>query len=352
MCKFQVLLPSVIFVASIGAGSAWSDTCESVYQNATRNYVFSQNNWSYLNSVYDNQCTTTGDRQSTTWNSSMNILADALPVSMTGNASTSEDKMTNFCHYYHGVTSEQKQNILETDSVVVEALSNFNTCVQIESQAHVTITHKFANPDSIVFNFAFNGGGTTFLDVEGVSTGGNIVCTSSGGTDGAPSTLDQTSHFSAKDNFTILCKRTPIPGANGGAQYAATSIAIATNIDSYTISIPSDSIYSNDLASDATTKINDLTANLNAATANSANLTQQLQTLSSSINNQKVALTHVIVAWANPGGGTYFACGTPPATIQKVVCPDPHVYYNILETNAVGGGSCGTAHLVAVCVTR
>lgn len=347
--KTILLYPALTAFAGVLCltGPARSDGCDDVYRDAVRNYSFSQNDYSTLNSVYDNQCTVTGERQKYTWDSSMDIVVESLPIGMTGNASAAIDKMTNFCRYYHTYRHDSFHQQVSTNTVVVEALKNFNACKQIESEAGVTITHKFANPDSVIFNFQFRGGGTTVLSLQGVVASKNLTCRSNrNATPGHSDVVNDTTRFEARENFTILCRREPTRKGDGSADYSPASIAIATSIESYVLSMPSDSIYSNQLASDATKKIGDLSSRLTDVTKDR----DALQALKDRVDKLKIEINPVVIGSAHPGGGgKWYPCGQDMEVVKRELCQGA-IYSSWSRVASEGGGGCGYDRNAVVCV--
>src|SRR5262249_33828276 len=245
-------------------------------------------------------CLRTGERKKFRWDSSMGVVIEGLPVNMTGNAQADLDKMSNFCHNYSSLRYEKGRQEAGTSTVVVEALSNFNACKEIEAEAGVTVAHQFADPNAVVVNFNFRGGGTRVMSVQGVVTSPNLSCRSNRAKSaGKGDIVNAQTRFEERNNFTILCTRAGQKTTKGTVEFAPGALAIATNIASYAISMQSDSVYSNELASNATARINELHASNTALTKER----EALQALKQRVDNLKVEVHSVITGNPHPGGG-------------------------------------------------
>lgn len=105
---------------------------------------FYENNWSSLNTVYDQMCSATGEKKRLRWDSSLGIVVDGLPINMTGNAKSSSEKAENVCRNYHALRFDASHRVVQKDEVVVAALDSYNACKAIEARTGVLVTHKFA----------------------------------------------------------------------------------------------------------------------------------------------------------------------------------------------------------------
>jgi hypothetical protein len=160
-----------------------------------------------------------------------------------------------------------------------------------------------------------------------------------------------------RQNFAITCERNKNPKPDAGSAYAylPASLAIGTNVDSYTLSLPADSIYNNNLASDATSKIKGLQSALSGLQNNLGDETNKFNSVSSSLSDlngrlskMKVSVTKANIGQFNPGGGMFGGCGTNVQTLVNQFCPSPG-RATFIETSSKGGGQCGYAEFVIGC---
>ena len=275
----------------------------------------------------------------------MSIIVQAIPINMTGNGKSNEEKADAFCHTYNTLRFDTSHNSVAKDEVVKSALDAYNACKEIESRTGVLVTHKFADPDSILVNFDFKNS-NTFLRIDGVLAN-NMVCRSNS----APKkqeALSQKSQFEMRANFAITCARThPNTDKN---KYVPGSLAIATNITSYTISMPADSIYNNSLASDATAKITGLQQALAASQDQKTTAEKNLSEANKKIDGIKLVNHRIMVGQFNPGGGFEFhGCGTNLNQVKDSLCKGA-VQSSIIKGNDVSGHQCGYADFVITCL--
>jgi hypothetical protein len=122
----RALLP-FLMACSIAQAS-----CDDVYRDNVRNRDFSEKNWSSLNTLYDQLCTSSGEKRNSSWNASLDVIVEDIPIGMTGGGKDASEKTSNFCHYYNSYRYDASHKEIKTDDVVVDALNNYNVCKNIE----------------------------------------------------------------------------------------------------------------------------------------------------------------------------------------------------------------------------
>lgn len=122
------------------------------------------------------------------------------------------------------------------------------------------------------------------------------------------------------------------------------SLAIGTNIESYTLSVTADTVYSNNLASAATAKIKGLQESLD----NELNKNVGLSALSDRIGKLNVKATKANIGQFNPGGGMFGGCGTNIDTLVAQFCGNAPKTFK-LQTGNRGGGQCGYDEWIIAC---
>jgi hypothetical protein len=337
---------ATILLAGVPSGAY--ATCEDVYRDSVKDHVVYDNDWSALNTIFDRECTKTGSKSATSFDSSMGLMIDELPINMTGNGKTSDEKVSNFCKLYVGMRFDKSHLSVVTDTVRVEALDRFNTCKAAERDG-IDISHKFADPAAIDVNFDFTKG-TTVLNVDSVLST-NLECRANAVT---PKTLDKFTHFSWKTNFAIACTRFGGNGKDGNIQYPPASLAIATNYGSYAISMPSDTLYNHQLASEAVAKINSLTATLSGVVDALGVANKEKADLSAfkdSVSRLRIEVHSVITGNPHPGGGgQLFGCGTSSAVMTASLCPNAKFSSVDLISGGAPGGQCGYNRFAVTCI--
>jgi hypothetical protein len=324
---------------------ARAEGCDDVYLNSIRNKYNSIEDYASYNALYDQICNADGERKNLSWESSMGIVIDAIPINMTGNGKSSEEKASSFCHFYHDVRYDSSHVAVSKDEVVVTALSNYNTCKEIESKTGVVVTHKFADPDSIVVNFEFKNT-STFLRIDGVLAN-NMACRSNNAPWGQAQLSDR-SHFEMRENFAITCARTH-PRENRNA-YLPGSLAIGTNISSYTISMPADSIYDDRLASETSSKIAGLNQSFSETQKKLSETKEKLSQATNKISGLHMVQHRVMTGTWNPGGGyEFYPCYTKLDQVQDSLCKGA---YKATTTPSYwrDGETCGYHSYVITCL--
>jgi hypothetical protein len=275
----------------------------------------------------------------------MNVVIDAIPIGLKGNGQSNKEKADAFCHTYSTLRYDASHSSLAKDEVVTSALTSYNACKEIEGRTGVTVTHKFADPDAILVSFDFKNN-NTFLRIQGVLAN-NMVCRSTEAP-GNQKVLNENSRFEMRSNFVIACGRTH--PKSDKAKYVPGSLAIGTNITSYTISLPADSIYNDSLASETTAKINGLQRSLTASQRDVEQLNSKLSDATKQINGLKMVPHRVLIGQYNPGGGLdFYGCGTDPNKLVANYCKgaSQNIMTKGLET---GNDQCGYASFIITCL--
>jgi hypothetical protein len=328
----------------ICAPPSFAGNCEDVYANNVRNRTFAESDYTTLNTLYDNLCSSSQRKSSLSWDSSMNIIVDSLPMGMTGNAKSTNEKADAFCHAYSTLRYDTSHRSLAKDEVVTSALNAYNACKEIESRTGVVVTHKFADPDSIIVNFDFKNT-TSFLRIDGVRAN-NLVCRSNEAP-GNRKILNENSNFEMRSNFVITCGRTH-PQSNPRS-YVPGSLAIGTNITSYAISLPADSIYDNSLASDATAKITGLQKSLDSVQSEKSDLSSKLSEANKKIKGVRMEQHAISIEENNGGGYEYYGCNTKPEDVRDKDC-NGAFQSSISKALSSAGGHCGHTFFVITCL--
>ena len=341
------ILCGICALLAIGHSSVvWATGCDDVYRDAVRNRNFSESDYSSLNTVYDQLCTSTGEKNSSGWNVGLNVIVEDLPIGLTAGGKDNSEKVTNFCHNYHSLRYDASHKVAQSDEVVVAALKNYNSCKEIEFRTGVVVTHKFANPDALLVNFDFKNA-NTFLKIDGVLAT-NLTCRSNEAPKGQEA-LSKTSNFEMRANFVISCYRVRSSTPDKGAAYAylPASLAIGTNIDLYTLSMEADSLYNNNVASDATAKIRGLQQTLSAEQGKNV----ELSNFKARVDKMNVDIIPVVTGDAHPGGGgTWYPTNTNMDDVtKKLLCPGA-VWSGWKRIATEGGGGHGYGRNAVVCI--
>jgi hypothetical protein len=251
--------------------------------------------------------------------------------------------MSNFCREYKSLRFDSAHKEVRSSSVVVEALRNYNSCKLIEARTGAIVTHKFSESGVVI---SFDLKRNSVLKVQGVIAR-NLACRVNDAPEGVNKELGEQSAFEMNTNFSIVCRRAEDENANGNTSLKPASVAVATSVDAYVVSLPADTIYNNHLASDATAQIAGLTKSLKEVTENR----DELIKYKSRMDDMKVEVASVIVGSPHPGfGGKLYACYTPTDLIKKDICDSaPYSRIDVIQ-RATGGGHCGYTRYAVVCL--
>lgn len=345
-------LEAASFIVAMVAGiSTAVAACEDVYREATRNLSFTQTDIAQLNALFDHHCRSTGELNQQTFDSSAGFPIEGIPVEFTGDFSNLRTRSENFCQNYRNVRFDTQHNTVANSIVVVEALNSFNQCKAIEQQSRgVTVTHQFAAPDTILINFTFYNN-LTLLALQGVATSDNIICRSNMPANGfSGGEVNDQTVFTIDRNFAMICSRSGVPQQDGSVEYRPGSIAVATNSGSYIVPVLADTLYSNHLASQATSTIGSLQANLNDVTARFTATSSNLNTLTERLRNLRLESKTVVLGQFHPGGNIeHRGCGSSIEAVQAEICPGAVSITNH-HVQSVGGHQCGYATFSVACV--
>lgn len=328
---------------TLSAVPAFSQSCAEVYKDAVRDVSFTRFDLASLHAVYDHQCRSSSSSAGGSLESSVGLLVEMIPIDFTLGASGSKEKIENFCKTYREIRESKIGADIKKSTVVTEALSSFNECKRIEQAAQVVISHASANPDSVAVFFKFLNTNTV-LRIEGVAAR-EFECRHPI-PQGALSSnaLTPTSKFEMRQSFTILCTRDG-DRSEGGTTYEPGTVTIATTVGSYTLGMPSDTVYSHHLASEATATITGLReSNRQLLERNS-----ELQNLA----GRKVITLSLVESWAQDAGAkAWIPCRSDENLAARDMCEKAKgTLAGPLEVvGSTGGGSCGFTFFAFSCL--
>jgi hypothetical protein len=337
-------------------------TCESVYERATRNFLFTEDSHSELFALFDKVCERTGDLKTETTDTEADVVIKAVPIKFQGAHASSRDRVRNFCREYRSTRMSDKLSRVRTSDVVVEALENFNICMAVDADFDINVEHAFVDPGAIIFDFKFRGVNTR-LSVSDVAHSKNIQCTSTnikrdGDDDGRVTFGPEQDNIIAESSFNIVCRRVGEEDGAGGTQYQPAFVGIATDLGTYKVSMPADEIYSAELASDARAQISSLIASntaisetLRKAESENTTLEQHVGSLQTRLDQSRVEVKHFTLG--DPGGpGIGYGCGIAATTVIAQLCEGAKQTTAPVQTGirAGGPGGCGVASYVVGCM--
>jgi hypothetical protein len=348
----KVALSAVYLLSATQANAS----CESVYENATRNVTFTESNYSAMFVLYDNICEMNGEIRNNIADVQLEAVIKKIPVKFKANKNDKREVVKSYCREYNEVRQSKSLERVSKSEVVTEALTNFNSCMMIQKKYNVEIGHRFITPGAIIFDVVFGGQGQV-LSLSDVPHSDNFECTSSNiGKDGQPLILgSKQPNIEARSNFNIVCRRDEIKETDGSVRYAPGFVGLATTWGSYSVSLPSDEIYSSELASEARQQINTLVAStkslsdsLNTANEEKSKLQKSIDNLNKKIRDTRIE--HKVVTLGGGGPGINYGCGVSLDSARALTCPQATSMTPAEQTGIRRGGPCGTATYVFACL--
>jgi hypothetical protein len=348
---------SALLMLNVAAQRALAEAdCDAVYQTATRDLVIDNEDRSTLFTLYDNYCDSKGSTSKTSAGIGLDVVIKAIPISFTGNYGNSSEAVSNFCRNYQRVRYSNDNRQITRNTVVVEALKNYNDCKKIISQG-VNISHAVVGLGDVIISFEKKDAVTQF-EVQSVSLGPNITCSSTSlFLDSKWHAVDEKTHAVVKGNASIACKRAAIGTTE--KVYPKSWIGVSTNVGAYSISLLPDSIIGGETASNLGAEIGSLKSKNEADEEKIVSQQAQLKALQESIEKIKAGTKFsTFKFWTGEYGGTtpeygdrYDPRDNPDAlVIGRKYCPAPAII-NVQQVRVTGGGCCGYAWYTGTCVS-
>lgn len=289
MLRFSVSACAALI--ALHSSTAWSeDSCDSVFTENIRNLRFEETSIAELNTIYDNYCSASGETNSKYLNTDLEAVVKKIPVKFSLNKGSASERMESFCKLYNEVRYKDEYRTVSTSEVLISALQQYNVCRKIAKESGVRVTRSSGTTAfTIFFEFLEQ---NRVLKLEHVATSPNLKCSTTS-IDGKKQMLDSSTAHEFRSNFEILCQRDQMILSDGTTEYQAGSVEIGTTFGPYSIPIFADALYNNQLASEATKTIADLTAQTQSDAATLA----KLQTENEQLKKSLADLTPSSAAW-------------------------------------------------------
>jgi len=353
MKRFIALL--IAFSPTIGFAQEL-DHCVAVYETATRNLQISEASYSSLNTVFDQYCESNGEFKDSAKSGGLEAVIKSVPISLSGNASSIEERFQNFCSNYSGIRYNSAASRALADTVVVDALNAFNNCIEISSRG-VIISHSSPTGLDGTFNFTFRA--NINYELQGVQEGRNIECEIRDPLDGKMIQADTSTTLKFDKPFSAFCKRKP-EGSPSGKFFPRTSVVFASNQGNYSVLYPAEEVLDVEFASVLDRRISNaedrLIALSNNLETNIVKLEERVNDVSSAssalVSELRTAIDFkvfkVLRADSQPGERDYahVGCADPTAWVQSQ-CPGYSVEMIVLSSRS--GGHCGFTHYLGIC---
>lgn len=232
--------------------------CDVIITQGLREHSIQTSSESNLNVIFDNECTTTGDRKSSSGGLGLKAIVDEIPFDFTGSYTSSEDAMTHFCKNYSSKAASNRSSNTYEEKIITQAYDSYNQCVAF-SLANVRVDYK--QPSQAETTFYLAPSVTTPIQITGLKASSNVTCQGQNPITNQLITYGPATHFSSTKPFNIACTRSTTP-TNSGQLYDEGSITIETNISNYDVYLPPDKRMADQYASDLQKKIDDADARI------------------------------------------------------------------------------------------
>lgn len=220
------------------------DACREIITSGLREYDISTESNEYLNTVFDQYCESSGSAKSQGFGVGLDLIVGAIPIRLTGNYSSNEEAMRNFCSTYSSVASGSSDSTRYSEKIVREAYDTFGQCIAI-AQTGISLRHEVVGLEKL--NFFLAPGFVRPVTIRGVDISSpNIQCE---GLD--PNTNEPAITFNSDTRITIgadktlgmVCTRTSESGENGEEVFREGSVTVLTDIapsGNYSVFLPRD----------------------------------------------------------------------------------------------------------------
>lgn len=251
---------------SIAANSQPSLQCPDL-AGTLKEYSIDSSSANFLRSVFLEHCQADGSRKSSGGGLGLDAVVNAVPLNFTGEYSSAEMKMTEFCKRYRDYNEGASNRDAYKETISRRALETIQQCYAIQATGTM-VTHQVSNAESA--NFYLKSSVTSPLEIKGVSITGSVVC--EGVVGGKRMAFDSATTFKVPSTTGFACKRKGTPGPRDSTSFDEAIVTVLTNQGNYTMFWPMDEKQGPRMATEITRRITALEGDLAVAKANLAPL--------------------------------------------------------------------------------
>jgi hypothetical protein len=290
-------------VAAIAHGqTTLLDTCNKIITDGLKEVDIQLTSSSFLNSSFDRFCTASGSMKSTSGGVGIAAIVNAIPVQFTGNFSSSDQAMSNFCGTYASVAAGRSQATTYEEHTVQRAYESLDSCVAF-ALTGVTMQETVRSLQNLDFFVA--PGMRNPITLRGIETSPNIVCSGQdpNAKNAAVVKFDLSTRIVLQNSavLNISCVRAGTPGPGGQTVYAEGTVTLFTDVlprGNFGAFLPHDALLPTNQATLLDAQIQGLTARLVAAEAIATAQEMQIRTL----DTQKVTGISATGVMLTPAG--------------------------------------------------
>lgn len=171
-----------LMIVSLATSAFGQDNnCNALLNHGVENTQLSSTDYDFLSSVADEYCNMEYSSLDSKKSASFGAVVKSIPVSLTGNASDTKTKHSNFCRNFSSLTVAKTSQFAKTSTIFQGALNAWNRCQELDAK-ELSITPRFTADNRSVSFTMFTRSSATFV-FTGVDTIG-ATCTIAGKTVG------------------------------------------------------------------------------------------------------------------------------------------------------------------------
>lgn len=214
------------------------DPCGVIITSGLREYRIGTSSDAYLNTVFDRFCETSGTTRSQGGALGVEFPLKSIPVSLTGNYSSSEEGYRTFCKTYASRTTTNSSRYTYEERIVEKAYETYAQCRAL-SVSGVSISHNTLDRATVSINLRAAVGKP--LEVRGLRTSQGITC-SGISPDGKPVSYTPSTVVRTTDYLRINCSREPRTRQNDTKVFDEGTIQVGLNAEpgGYDVYLPRD----------------------------------------------------------------------------------------------------------------
>jgi hypothetical protein len=259
--KFCILVIAAVPCASIAQDYSH---CSTALSSTAKELNISTSSREFLSAIFSQECEENGSWKAKSSGFGLETVIKAIPVKLTGSASTNQQSMRNFCKTYAGETQESNQTYTYTERVVGKALDTFDQCIRFSAQG-ISVRPNILNLDSLAVDITTGVGKP--VEIQGVTLSHNLSCSSLHPVTKELISYDKGTNVVVTDStLSLACTRSPTIAADNNRIYdEATLIMPLKNYGTFTLLVPKDARLPVDLASTIAAQLSEISARIESS---------------------------------------------------------------------------------------
>ena len=221
-----------------------------------RQYNISSSSAAFLDQVFDDYCEQGGSANSKSLGLDLDVVVKAIPLKFKGTSSDNKSAFKNFCSNYQSIRVASTNEDIYERKITAEALATVDTCLRYQASNGVVMTHEVRSLRAIDFYLTRSALSPLKIDGVRVIPNENIQC--KGIVDGKSVLFDESSVVTVDPKQSIVCERTPAKLSDGSLYYDEAVITIQTTLDNYSVFLPKETQFPDNIASQISETISEL----------------------------------------------------------------------------------------------